>query len=133
VAVEVNREAAVAPEKKLVSRVALPDVPTDRAHHVGCQREPIVLDTVDPDAPFVVDNGCKELFMSPGESCLMRVIFRPDEPGFVANALTILFGSDLDSRFSETILLTGSTAIESPKASFPRPKKSTSSTGPSVC
>lgn len=78
------------------------------------QGEPIVLDTIDPDAPFVVDNGCKELFMSPGESCLMRVIFRPEAPGFVANALTILFGSDLDSRFSETILLTGSTATESP-------------------
>jgi hypothetical protein len=39
VAVEVNREGAVAREKKLVSRVALPDVPTDRVDDVGCQRE----------------------------------------------------------------------------------------------
>ena len=39
VAVEVNREGAVAREEELLSSVALPDVPTDRVDHVGCQRE----------------------------------------------------------------------------------------------
>jgi len=39
VAVEVNREGAVGREEKLLSRVALPDVPTDRVDDVCRKRE----------------------------------------------------------------------------------------------
>jgi len=65
------------------------------------------------DPPFVVDNSCEELYLLAGESCLIRLIFRPEAEGEIANGLRILFGTDLDSRFVRDIILTGR-GIESP-------------------